>query len=279
MARFDCAVWRPISANTSGRLGPNLGLVLHHAVANGSLWSFFNSPSAQVSAHFWVAKSGYTEQYVDTDVIAWHGKSLNTRYVGVETEGCTAATNYAEPMTTQMIDALAALYAEGMRRHGWPKRLANSDGEAGFGYHRMAVNTACPCDVRLSKRQEILDKATGVVVEPEPEPLPEVIEMALVIPTFHFNAQHHIFSLSKAQGQLWHKWSHNAVDWPASQNECLLATEAVPGAVRIPKKLVDIAGGVVTDSLCMINCVDEDSRVWICRQAKGETQWDRRQMP
>jgi N-acetylmuramoyl-L-alanine amidase len=165
MAQFDCAVWRPISTNMGGSLAPNLGLVLHHAVMNGSLYNFFNSPSSQVSAHFWVSKSGGIEQYVDTSRVAWHGKSLNSRYVGVETEGCTSPP-YAEPMTDQMVNALANLYAEGNKRHGWAFKLADADGQPGFGFHRMAVNTACPCDVRLSMRQEILNRAQGQAPAP-----------------------------------------------------------------------------------------------------------------
>lgn len=171
MARFSCATWRPISANTGGRLSPNLGLVLHHAVANGSLFGFFNSPAAEVSAHFWVAQSGLVEQYVDTDVVAWHGVSLNSRYVGVETEGCSVAP-YADPMSEAMVAGLAAIFAEGMARHGWPAALAERDGDAGFGYHRMAVSTACPCDVRLNRRAEILAMAAGGTVPAPPSSPP-----------------------------------------------------------------------------------------------------------
>lgn len=145
----------------------NYGLILHHAVANGSLYGFFNNPSAQVSAHFWVSRSGVIEQYVDSEVTAWHAKQLNARYCGVETEGCTTSP-YAEPMTPQMKDALARIYAEGNRRHGWPFALINSDGQRGFGYHRMAVNTACPCDVRVNARGDILAIAQGGTPPPTP---------------------------------------------------------------------------------------------------------------
>jgi hypothetical protein len=172
MAVFDCATWRPIRANTGGPLGPNLGLILHHAIANGSLFNFFNSPAAEVSAHFWVSKSGVIEQYVDSSTVAWHAGPLNARYCGVETEGCVTAP-YAEPMTEAMINALARLYAEGMRRHGWWVALANADGEPGFGFHRMAMNTACPCDVRLNMRGEILRRASG---EPITEPSPIAVK-------------------------------------------------------------------------------------------------------
>jgi hypothetical protein len=170
MARFDCALWRPIGANYGGYKSAQFGLVLHHAVATGSLWSFFNNPSAQVSAEFWVSRAGVIEQYLDTEIVAWHGKQLNDTYCGVETEGCLASSNYAEPMPEAMVDALGRLYAEGVRRHGWVNALANTDGQLGFGYHRMAVNTACPCDVRLNRRSEILARAVGTPPTPGPVP-------------------------------------------------------------------------------------------------------------
>lgn len=160
MARFACATWRPISVNYGGRMSANLGLVLHHQGGNGGLYGWFNNPAAKVSAHFWVGKGGQIEQYVDSSTVAWHGKSLNSRYVAVETEGC-APGNPNEPLTQAQINACARIYAEGARVHGWRNALANSDGQAGFGYHRMAVQTACPNDARLSKRPEILRIAFG----------------------------------------------------------------------------------------------------------------------
>lgn len=172
MPWFDCAIRKPINCNTGGVISNNLGLVLHHAVAVGSLQGFFNNPSAEVSAQFWVSRTGVIEQYVDSSVVAWHGRSLNSRYNGVETEGCTQGPAYAEEMPGPMVDALARLYAEGARRHGWKNALANADGQAGFGYHRMAVNTACPCDVRLNRRQEILAKAFGGQIPSGPTPTP-----------------------------------------------------------------------------------------------------------
>jgi N-acetylmuramoyl-L-alanine amidase len=172
MARFSCATWRPISVNIGGNITSNLGLVLHHQAGNGSLYNFFNRSSSQVSAHFWVSKTGVIEQYVDTSRVAWHGRSLNSRYVGVETEGCPTSP-YAEPLTDAAIQALARIYREGRDRHGWVNALANKDGQKGFGYHRMAVATGCPCDVRLNKRQAILNIAFGATpTPPTPTPTP-----------------------------------------------------------------------------------------------------------
>lgn len=165
MARFTCANWRPISSNMGGNITNNLGLILHHQAGNGSLFNFFNNPRSEVSAHFWVSKTGVIEQYVDTARVAWHGRSLNTNYVGVETEGC-ATSPYAEPFTDAQINSLATLYKEGNRVHGWPNRTISQQGQSGFGFHRMAVNTDCPCDVRNNKRQSILNIAFGATPKP-----------------------------------------------------------------------------------------------------------------
>jgi hypothetical protein len=169
MARFTCATWRPISNNMGGNITTNLGLILHHQAGNGSLFQFFNNPAAQVSAHFWVSKTGVIEQYVDTSRVAWHGRSLNSRYVGVETEGCPTSP-YAEPMTDAMLNALVRIYNEGRERHGWINALANADGQRGFGFHRMAVATGCPCDIRLNRRQEILNRVFNSAPIPTPPP-------------------------------------------------------------------------------------------------------------
>jgi hypothetical protein len=169
VAWFACATRRPIGANTGGIIGDNRGLLLHHAVMNGSGWALFNNPATRASAHFWVFKDGRIEQYIDSAVVAWHSGNGNGNawYCGVETEGC-AAPPHAEPMTEPMVAALARLYAEGARVHGWPNALIGSVGPRGFGFHRMASSTACPCDVRLNRRPEILNRAFGGGGQPAP---------------------------------------------------------------------------------------------------------------
>lgn len=168
MPWFDCATRRAISNNVGGNLASQRGLVLHHQAGNGSLYGWFNNPAAKVSAHFWVSKGGVIEQYIDTARVAWHGMDLNSNWVGVETEGCPSGRD--EAMTDAMFNALVRLYREGNRRHGWPNQLASSNGGRGFGFHRMAVNTACPCDVRLNRRSAILSAAFGGAAAPGPTP-------------------------------------------------------------------------------------------------------------
>ena len=155
MAIFDCAEWKPVQ-NHGGAMNRSMGLLLHHAVANGSLYGWFNNPASQVSAHFWVSKTGLIEQYVDSEEVAWHAMQMNDNYCGVETEGCVQGPD------------------EGNIWHGWPNQLANSDGETGFGFHRMGVQTGCPCDIRLNKRSDILAKAFGSapVTPPSPSGIP-----------------------------------------------------------------------------------------------------------
>lgn len=168
MAWFDCATKRAISNNIGGTLSSQRGLVLHHQAGNGSLYGWFNNPAAKVSAHFWVSKGGAIEQYVDTARVTWHGIDLNSNWVSVETEGCPSGRD--EAMTDAMFNALVRLYREGNRRHGWANQLASSNGGRGFGYHRMAVNTACPCDVRLNRRSAILAAVFGGAAAPTPPP-------------------------------------------------------------------------------------------------------------
>lgn len=201
MPWFDCAVHKPIGANTGGPLEPNLGLVLHHAVANGSLFNFFNNPASQVSAHFWVALDGRIEQYVNTGTIAWHAMELNQRYVGVETEGCTTPP-YAQPMTDLMVKSLATLYAEGRQRHGWPLGEANADGQPGFGYHRMAINTACPCDVRLAMRPTILQLAGNIISPPQPPPVKIPKGETISVEQLTINGKEYVVSNIVANGHL-----------------------------------------------------------------------------
>jgi hypothetical protein len=190
MARFDCATWKPV-ANHGGPMSAQYGLLLHHAVADGSLHDFFNNPDSEVSAHFWVSRTGTVEQYVDSETVAWHAMQMNDTYCGVETEGCTAAYGYAEPMTDAMINGLASIYQEGHDRHGWPNALADADGQKGFGYHRMAVATACPCDVRLSRRPQILELAFGKGTTP-PVPPSTTPPGTVTAPPFPYPADNYL---------------------------------------------------------------------------------------
>jgi hypothetical protein len=165
VSQFDCAVWRPIGANTGGALGP-IGVLMHQQVGYGSLYGFFGNPANEVSAHFWIARSGLIEQYVDSNVIAWHAMHLNGAYCGIEFEGMPE-----DPITDAQVASGGEVLAEGYRRHGWPLVLVDAAYGAGFGYHRMegGVNTACPSDLRLSARSAMLAEAGAPSSAPTPQ--------------------------------------------------------------------------------------------------------------
>lgn len=138
--------------------GRQRGVLMHQQVGYGSLFGFFNNPASQVSAHFWIPRSGRAEQYVDSTRVAWHARQLNVEWCGVECEGMPT-----DPITDSQVEQFGAILAEGARRHGWPIKLAANAGDTGLGYHRMpgGVNTACPSDLRLSRRPDIVAAAGG----------------------------------------------------------------------------------------------------------------------
>jgi hypothetical protein len=112
-----------------------------------------------------------------------------------------------------------------------------------------------------------------------PKPKPEEIDMALIAPTFNFNGQNHIFSLSKVFGNVWHKWSHDGVKW---NDECLMGPGGTGRVVNTGKKIVEITApdqnAIDKANMATVTMLDEDSMVWICRQTEGSTDWDRRKV-
>jgi hypothetical protein len=273
---FDCAIQRPISGGTSGPMTAQRGLVLHHAVANGSLFNTFNN--GRVSTQFWVSRSGVIEQYLSATTSCWGtGSNVgNFQYCSVETEGC-AAPPHAEPMTPEMVQGLARLYAEGNRRLGWPFQLANAAGANGFAYHRLFSATACPCDVRVNRRQEILDLARGVTpgpIPPTPTPPTEEPEMAV---TQVFRPRAGQLSFAQVAGNaLWHKWSNNGGEsW---SNECLISPSGPPQAPVTAKLKNSVVAAGVEDNTMFITTESEADKVYVARQGT-DGRWDIRAAP
>jgi hypothetical protein len=250
VAWFDCAVHRPISGGTFGPLTAQRGLVLHHAVAMNSLYSTFNN--GKVSTQFWVSLSGQIEQYLDSTMSAWAtGSDVgNMQFCSVETEGCVAAP-HAQPMSDAMVSALATLYREGHERHGWPYQLANSTAANGFGYHRLWSATACPCDVRVNRRADILTLAQGT---------PQEAEMA-VSPVVNFKAgQLDLFQVSL--GTLWHKWEIGGT-W---RNESIPMPAGVGSLTGTPE--VSEAGGTM-----YVSVEDASGKAVVASQGAGAGTW------
>lgn len=205
MARWAEATWRPVKNHGGARpRGQPSVVVLHHAVANGSLYNVFNG-SRQASTDFWIAKDGRCEQYVDTSMTSWgNGNSnANQRGISVETEGCGAAP-HAEPMTEAMMNTFARLLAWANRTHGVPLRKTEDYNTPGFGYHRMRGGpaTGCPCDVRLRMRDEILRRAGSGAPPTSPEPAPpEVVEM--MASAVADDGTFHVWTVGPARSTAW----------------------------------------------------------------------------
>lgn len=200
MAIFDCATWRPV-VNHGGAMSAEWGVVMHQQVGYGSLFSYFNNPATQVSAHFWVSQSGVIEQYVDSEVVAWHGIVLNPNYCGIEFEGMPT-----DAITQAQIVSGGLILAEGNRRHGWPFQLANANGQRGFGFHRMAVATSCPSDLRLSARPAILASAQGPIKgEPMASDLWGYVDSTGRPHVFYQSDGNHLF---EAVRQADNSWTH-----------------------------------------------------------------------
>ena len=159
MARWPVAIYQPVP-QCSGTLRP-IAVCLHHQAGSGNPASVY--ASRNVSAHFWIPKSGTPVQHVDTSVRSWHGGgTLNDTSIGVETEGC-GAPPHSEPLNEHQLSLFGSLMAWAADVHGIPLVKSETATTPGLNYHRCqgGFNTACPCDARLSQRDEILRRAGG----------------------------------------------------------------------------------------------------------------------
>lgn len=165
------ASYRPVQ-NHGAAMSGHLGLVLHVQQGNGSLYGYFNNPASEVSAHFWVAKDGTLEQYVDCDVVAWAEAAGNPNYLSVETEGFDT-----EPLNATQVAVLGDLLAWAAAKYNFPTTGPTAHGQKGFTQHCNPNGTpdptwgdhTCPGTIRLGQMsavtaaaQPIPDPTTGV---------------------------------------------------------------------------------------------------------------------
>lgn len=76
---YPLAARRPIGVNyEAGRGGQQIKAIVDHiADGTGSLFGWFNSPAAEVSAHFWVSRTGQIEQYRPLSDTCWANGPIN----------------------------------------------------------------------------------------------------------------------------------------------------------------------------------------------------------
>lgn len=114
---------------------------LHVAAGYGSLYGFFNQPK-RASSHFWVAKSGLVEQYVDTQYRAEADLHGNDATVSIETE------SKGEAWTEQQVQSLVNLCIWICNTHAIPKQLAQNAHlgatSKGISWHRLGIDGNFP---------------------------------------------------------------------------------------------------------------------------------------
>lgn len=138
MARMPGTTWKPITVNFTARTTAKRRVILHVAESESpSIHGWFNSPDARSSSHFYVARDGSIEQYVDTDHVSWASGEGNTDSISVETQGRAAGH-----WTPEQCDALARIIKWANETHGVPLRLmaSSKSSEAGIGWHRLGVD-------------------------------------------------------------------------------------------------------------------------------------------
>ena len=153
------------------------GLVLHVQVGNGSLYNFFNNPATKASSHFWCAKDGTLEQYVDTDLTSWAQAAGNPNYLSVETEGYPN-----EPLTQLQILSTGDLLRWCAKTYSFPLVGPVAHGQRGFTQHCNLDgspdpawgNHSCPESIRMGQMPAILAVANPPVhisIEDEEQPM------------------------------------------------------------------------------------------------------------
>lgn len=182
MAKFNKAVWRPISKwNAVRRLRLNKPsvVVFHIAVSNSSsLFNFFSN-STKACSHFYVNKAGIIEQYVDTSRKSAADYNGNWRTISIETEG-GVGSDLNVGWNDAQCEALAQIAAWAHTKHGVPLRLMNTSrkSESGIGYHRLGVpgykasdgeqwsgsyGKVCPGSARIAQTPSIVARAQEIV--------------------------------------------------------------------------------------------------------------------
>lgn len=142
MARMPGTTWKPITVNYTSRKTAKRRVILHVAESEStSIHGWFNNPAARSSSHFYVARDGSIEQYVDTDHVSWASGEGNSDSISVETQGRSAG-----PWTPEQCAALARIIKWANETHGIPLRLmaSSKSTETGIGWHRLGVDGYFP---------------------------------------------------------------------------------------------------------------------------------------
>lgn len=171
MARFDCALWRPLpESGDQPRIRPTQ-VIFHTAVdAPGptNLGGYFARADVALESHFWVPLVSPAEQLMDTEERADANLYANRRpdgtgAISIETED--EGDPVGVPWSDKQITDLVAIGVEAHRRHGIPVRICESPSDPGFGWHSMwgapsvwtpSAGKTCPGSTRIGQIPRVM---------------------------------------------------------------------------------------------------------------------------
>jgi hypothetical protein len=115
---FSSAIWNPANSNNYNVGGNSTSAVILHTMEGSyaSAISWFQNPSAQVSAHYLVRKSdGQVTQMVRETNQAWHARNHNYYTIGIEQEGYASDPGN---WSSAMLNSTAAITRSACQRRG-----------------------------------------------------------------------------------------------------------------------------------------------------------------
>lgn len=169
MAIYPEAQWHGPVPNQGGPMGQiRLGVVHIMSGTQAGTDSWFHNPSAQVSAHFGIAKDGTVYQWVDTSIIAWAEAAYNDCAISVENEGQSG-----EQLTFGQAVALSKLMAWLWDTHKIPLGpITDPAGHGWIGHGQLGVaggaHPLCPGQPILDQLPTVCKAAWNIVFPPAP---------------------------------------------------------------------------------------------------------------
>jgi hypothetical protein len=179
------AAWRPIPVSPSRpRRAKGRAVVFHVAASEAtSLFGYFST--ASVDSHFYVARDGTIEQYVDTDLQAYASLAANASTISVETQGGVTNPD-GEPWTEAQVQSLARIARWAHDTEGVPLTLMpdSRPSSRGVGWHRLGIDPwritggevwsssrgkLCPGAAKIGQVPRVVALAQG---SPAPSPAP-----------------------------------------------------------------------------------------------------------
>lgn len=202
MAIYPGAKKRLISKWNKFAITRHRRMNFHVAVYDGdSLFEMFTKSNAACS-HFYVAKDGTVEQYIDTKYRSASDMNGNDSTISVETAGGLGNSKQlnSEKWTPEQVEALAKLWKWAQETHGIKNQVAKNtqtnDNSSGLSWHRLGVKgnfqgrggvlatsyltggilyskakgKECPGDAKILQIPGIWEKANGKTTEQPVKP-------------------------------------------------------------------------------------------------------------